>query len=308
MSLAGMNEGAVSQELSFLQRAEVTVKSYFELTKPRIMVLLLFTEYCAMVVAQGRIPGFRVTLLAVLGLALSTGGAAALNMWYDRDIDVVMKRTQGRPIPSGRVSSTGAFWFGIGLQVAATLLLGLFVNWLTAALTFAGFIYYVVIYTMWLKRSTPQNIVIGGGAGAFPPIVGWTAITGHVSFAAVLMFLIIFLWTPPHFWALALYKCEDYERAHIPMMPVVNGPVSTKRQSFVYTILLLASSLLLFMTGTVGWVYFTVAVLLGGAFLVFTWKSLRESNGDTRWARRTFLYSLAYLPTLFVLMVLNLHH
>src|SRR6056297_1826432 len=143
MSLAGMNEGTVSQDLTFLQRAETTVKSYFELTKPRIMVLLLFTEYCAMVVAQGRIPGFRVTVLAVLGLALSTGGAAALNMWYDRDIDVVMKRTQRRPIPSGRVSSTGAFWFGIGLQVAATLLLGLFVNWLTAALTVAGFIYYV---------------------------------------------------------------------------------------------------------------------------------------------------------------------
>lgn len=308
MSMAEMNEGAVSQDLSVVQRIFSTLRNYTELTKPRIMVLLLFTEYCAMVVADGRIPGLAVTLFAVVGLALSSGGAAALNMWFDRDIDGVMKRTVRRPIPAGRVSSTGAFWFGIALQVAATLILGFLVNWLTSILALAGFIYYVVIYTMWLKRSTPQNIVIGGGAGAFPPLVGYAAVTGHMSWAALLMFAIVFLWTPPHFWALALYKCDDYQRANIPMMPVVRGARSTKRQSFAYTILLLIASLLLYFTHTVGVVYLAIATALGVGFMVFTWMSLREADDQVEWAKKTFRYSLLYLPTLFVVMVLNLHH
>jgi len=308
MSLAELNENAVGQDLSLLHRSTSTVRGYLELTKPRIMLMLLFTEYCAMVVGAGRLPDWKASLWSVLGLALSTGGAAALNMWYDRDIDGIMQRTAHRPIPAGRVSSTGAFWFGLILQVGATLLLGFLVNWLSALMALSGFVYYVVIYTMWLKRSTPQNIVIGGGAGAFPPIVGWAAATGHLSWAAVLMFLIIFMWTPPHFWALALYKRDDYERAHVPMMPIVRGPKSTKRQSFVYTLLLLTSSLLLYVTGVVGLVYLAVAVALGLGFMVFTWMSLRENDSHVQWAKRTFRYSLIYLPTLFVLMVLNFTH
>lgn len=308
MAMVEMNEGVVRQDLSATRKYAAMVRGYIELTKPRIMLMLLFTEYCAMVVAAGGLPEWRTTLWAVLGLALSTGGAAALNMWYDQDIDAVMERTKNRPLPGGRVSGRGAFWFGLALQVAAMVLLGLLVNWLSAALTLVGFFYYVVVYTMWLKRTTPQNIVIGGGAGAFPPLVGWAAVTGHMSWAAVLMFLVIFLWTPPHFWALALYKQEDYKRAQIPMMPVVRGAKWTKGQSFFYTVLLLASTLLLYMTGVVGTLYLSVAAILGTVFMAFTWLSMRESASGVQWARRTFIYSLVYLPTLFVAMVLNLTH
>lgn len=298
---------SASPALLGLLEARTVLSDYVTLTKPRIMVLLLFTEYAAMVVASKGLPGLRVTVFGLLGLMLSTGGAAALNMWYDRDIDVLMERTKGRPIPAGRVSPVGALAFGLVLLVLSFAVLGFGLNWFSAWLAVAGFIYYVVIYTMWLKRRTPQNIVIGGGAGAFPPLVGWSVVTGHLAWPAVLMFLVIFLWTPPHFWALALYKHDDYKRAHIPMMPVVRGAKTTKWQSLVYTVLLLASSILLYYTHAVGLVYLAAAILLGVGFVIYTAMSLLEKSPNLIWAKRTFKFSLIYLSVLFVVMILNVH-
>jgi len=281
--------------------------AYLALTKPRIVVLLLITGYCAMVVAGGGLPGLRLTLLTLLGLGLSCGGANAVNMWYDQDIDRLMERTRRRPIPDGRLRPSQALAFGVGAQLASLLLLGLTVNWRTALLALGGFVYYVFIYTMWLKRRTPQNIVIGGGAGAFPPLVGWAAVTGHLSLAAGLMFLIIVLWTPPHFWALALYKDDDYRRAGVPMMPVARGWQTTKWQSLVYAGLLLVASILLYFTHVVGMVYLATATVLGLVFIGYSLVLMAERAPEVRWARRTFRYSLLYLAVLFGVMVVNVH-
>ena len=280
------------------------VADLISLTKPRIILLLLITGYCAMVVADRGLPGVGRSLLTMLGLALSAGGANAINMWYDRDIDRIMTRTQRRPIPSGRLRPETAIWFGAACSAASVLLLGLGVNWPSALLAFAGFVYYVFVYTMWLKRRTPQNIVIGGGAGAFPPLVGWAAVTGTVGVAAGLMFLIVFLWTPPHFWSLALYKDQDYRRAGIPMMPAVRGWQVTKRQELAYAVLLTAASLALYWTHTVGAIYLVVAAVLGGAFIAHTAMLLREPQPQVAWAKRTFHFSLLYLTALFAAMVL----
>ncbi|MCY0886658.1 MAG: heme o synthase [Firmicutes bacterium] len=290
-----------------LGRRWEVVRAYVELTKPRIMLLLLFTAFSAMVVASGGHLPLARTLWTMLGLALSTGGAAALNMWYDRDIDAIMRRTQRRPLPQGLVAPGQALAFGIILGVVSTLLLAVAVNPLTAGLSLGGFLYYVFIYTMWLKRTTPQNIVIGGGAGAFPPLVGWAAVTGHLAAAAGLMFLIVFLWTPPHFWALALFKNDDYRRAGIPMMPAVRGERVTKRQSVGYAVLLVAASLLLYGTGVVGRVYLGVAAVAGLGFLILTVAMAREQLPAVKWAKRTFLASLMYLAAVFIAMVLNVH-
>jgi len=285
------------------------LSDYLALTKPKIIVLLLITGACAMLVAKGGgVPGPRLLLVTLLGLGLSCGGANAMNMWYDRDIDPIMNRTRNRPIPSGRMRPGAALTFGIAAQVASILLLGLLVNWLTAVLSLAGFVYYVFIYTMWLKRRTPQNIVIGGGAGAFPPLVGWAAVTGQVGIAALLMFLIIFMWTPPHFWSLALYKDEDYRRAGIPMMPVVRGWQTTKWQSLAYSVLLLAASMLLYWTGVVGLLYLVAAVVLGAVFIGYSLVLLREPKPEVKWAKRTFRFSLLYLTAIFAVMVLNVRH
>ena len=275
------------------------------LTKPRIMALLLFTGFSAMIVALGHVPSWRLTVLTMVGLGCSTGGAAALNMWYDRDIDRVMGRTLDRPIPAGRIAPETALGFGLLLEAVAIVILGLGVNWLTAVLAFGGFVYYVGIYTMWLKRVTPQNIVIGGGAGAFPPLVGWAASTGRVAWAAVWMFLIIFLWTPPHFWSLALYKNEDYVKANIPMMPVVRGERATKVQSLAYAVLLSVSSLLLYSTHVVGRVYLGASLGLGVGFVVVLIRLLQEKAPEVEWAKRTFRYSLLYLLGIFGFMLAN---
>ena len=281
------------------------VKAYVALTKPRIMILLLFTALCAMDVAQGRWPGLGVSLYTVVGLGLASGAGAAINMWYDRDIDAVMNRTKGRPLPAGEVSPLGTFIFGIALEVGSMAVLAARVNVLTAALSLVGFLYYVVIYTMWLKRRTPQNIVIGGGAGAFPPLIGWTAVTGHVSLGAVWLFLIVLWWTPPHFWSLALYKNDDYVRARVPMMPVVRGARSTKRQSVAYTLLLLATSLTLPLFAHVSIVYEIVVALVGAVFFFYTVKMWRESDQEFVWTKRTFFASLAYLPLVFLALVIH---
>ncbi len=279
--------------------------AYLELTKPRIVLLIVITGLCAMLLAAHGWPSTWLVIWTMLGLFLSAGGANAVNMWYDRDIDPLMERTRERPVPSGRLSAVQALTFGIGAGVAATAVLFLAAGWVAAASGLAGYLYYVFIYTMWLKRRTPQNIVIGGAAGAFPPLVGWAAVTGHLALAPVLLFLIIFLWTPPHFWALALYRQDDYRRAAIPMLPVVAGDRATKWQSLLYAVALLASSLLLYTTGTVSALYLWAAAVLGGGFIVVCSLQLFEHPPDFRWARITFRYSLLYLALLFAVMVMS---
>ncbi|PWI58591.1 protoheme IX farnesyltransferase [Sulfoacidibacillus thermotolerans] len=279
--------------------------AYYEVTKPRIQIMLLFTELCAMMVAHKGLPDFRVTCAALLGLALSSGGAAALNMWYDRDIDAQMERTQKRPLPSGLITPLEVLVFGFLLISLSQIVLFVWVNPLTAVLTLLGAFYYVVIYTMWLKRKTPQNIVIGGGAGAFPPLIGWSAVTGQIGLPAIIMFAVIFMWTPPHFWSLALYRSSDYARAGIPMMPVVHGARATKRQSVLYAICLLLTSSLLYFTHTVSSLYLIIASSVGILFIVFTVLTLFEADTTYVWARRTFAYSLFYLPLLFIFMIVS---
>jgi heme o synthase len=279
--------------------------AYLALTKPRIIVLLLVTALCAMVVAQGGLPPLGVTLWTLVGLGLSCGSANAVNMWYDRDIDQVMTRTQSRPLPTGVLRPADALAFGIVGQVVSALLLAAFVGRLAALLSVLGYVYYVGIYTLWLKRRTPQNIVIGGGAGAFPPLVGWAAVTGHLGWAPWLMFLIVFLWTPPHFWALALYRQDDYRRAKIPMMPVVRGERATKWQSLAYAVLLVAASVALYLTHVVGVVYLVLALALGVGFVAVNLRMLAERLPDVTWAKRSFHFSLAYLTVVFAAMVLD---
>ncbi|MFD1677489.1 heme o synthase [Alicyclobacillus fodiniaquatilis] len=278
-------------------------KAYLALTKPRIMLFLLFTAYCAMIVAAGGMPDLRVTFAGLGGLALSAGGSAAVNMWYDRDIDALMERTVNRPIPAGLVRSWHALAIGVGLGLLSVLVLDIWCNGMAAILSLAGYLYYAVVYTIWLKRRTPQNIVIGGGAGAFPPLVGWAAVTGHQSVAAWVMFAVIFLWTPAHFWALALYKNADYIRACVPMMPVVRGSRTTKRQMVMYTVLLVVASWLLAASVHLALCYIIAATAIGVLFLKSTIALLRAREDENTFAKRTFRMSLIYLPVLFAVMV-----
>lgn len=274
------------------------------LTKPRIITLLVITAYCAMVVADGSIPNLALTINTLGGLALSVGGAHAINMWYDRDIDHLMERTCRRPLPSGRMAPSEALTFGIFLETASFVWLQSHVNWLAAETSLAGFLFYVVVYTVWLKRRTPQNIVIGGAAGAFPPLVGWAAVTNHLGWTPWLMFLVIFLWTPPHFWALALYKRQDYQRAHIPMMPVVKGNRATIQQMVTYATLLIPCSLALHWTDPrLGITYIGLACLLGCLF----W-GLVACLGVPRLGmrpERVFMASLFYMAGIFTAMVVT---
>lgn len=293
-------QGCVSLMLSKIRDI---ARAYLELTKPGIVLWLLITAFCAMVVGHRGIPPLGEMVYTLVGLGMSAGGAHAVNMWYDRDIDQIMKRTRRRPVVTGRVSPTSALMFGIVLGIVAFVGMGLLVNWLAASASLGGYLFYVFVYTIWLKRRSAQNIVIGGAAGAFPPVVGWAAATDHLGFAAALMFLLIFLWTPPHFWALALYKQEDYRNASIPMMPIVRGAQVTKVQSLVYAILAMASSVALYLTHTVGRIYLGAAVVLGVAFIVYNVRLLREPEGELAWAKKTFRFSLIYIAALFVAMV-----
>ncbi|GMA50632.1 hypothetical protein GCM10025857_19890 [Alicyclobacillus contaminans] len=281
------------------------VKAYVELTKPRISAFVVLTAFCAAIVAARGWPGWHVIIALVVGLGLSSGGSAAINMWYDRDIDRIMKRTAQRPIPAGIVPARSALIFGLCLGVLSVVVCTVWLNPMTAVLSAAGFVYYAVVYTMWLKRSTPQNIVIGGGAGAVPPLMGWSAVTGHVSIAAWLMFGLIFLWTPPHFWSLALLKNEDYRRANVPMMPVVRGVRATKVQSLGYALALWLTGLALYFSAPFHWIYLVCSIVVGGGFLWVTWKMYREPDCDTVWVRRTFFASLMYLPLMFAGMVVG---
>jgi heme o synthase len=291
-----------SQELETTGQSRVmaVINDYVALTKPGIMALLLVTTLGAMLIASQATPAFGLVLLTMLGGVLTAGGANVLNCYIDRDIDARMPRTRKRGTANGRISPVAALTFGIALTVAGFLVLGLWVNWLAAFLALAGNFYYVFIYTLWLKRSTPHNIVIGGAAGAVPPLVGWAAVTGTLAAPAWILFAIIFYWTPPHFWALALLKQGEYGRVGVPMLPVVAGEMETRRQIFMYTIMLAAVSLLLAPFG-MSWIYLLGAIVLGGWFLKLAWQLLTDPSKAL--ARKTFFYSIWYVAGLFAVMV-----
>jgi heme o synthase len=270
---------------------------FVTLTKPRIMLLILITAYGAMAFASRGFPELRLTAATLLGLGLSSGGASALNHYYDRDIDALMGRTATRPVPSGRVAPETALGFGAGLLASSFAVLALYVNVLTAVLAAGGGLFYVLVYTVWLKRRTPQNIVIGGAAGAVPPLVGWAAVTGDIGLPAVFMFAIIFYWTPPHFWALSILAKDEYAKAGVPMLPVVRGIDETARQILLYTILLAGVTVLPFLSHAFGGVYLAAALPLGAAFVYLAARLVRDTSAAS--ARALFLYSLAYLALLF---------
>lgn len=280
-----------------------TIRTYLELTKLPIVLLLIFTTVTAMMIASNGRPDPGVLIATLIGGALSAGGASAINQYYDRDMDAKMTRTARRPIPSGRVEPLNALLFGLGLIVWSTLILGIFVNWLAAGLALGGAVYYVVIYTMLLKRNTVVNILIGGGAGAMPVLVGWAAATGSLSYQAFILFAIIFYWTPPHSWALALLVNTDYARADVPMMPVAKGEAVTRQQILMYAILLLLISLLPVLFGFLGPIYMLAALFLGGGLIRMALLLLRNKTGAS--ARAAYKFSTAYLAFLFMAMILD---
>ena len=276
---------------------------YLEILKPQIMLLIVITTVGAMGFAADGWPGTWLLVATVAGMCLCSGGSSVLNHWYDRDIDLLMARTANRPVASGRIAARDALVIGNILGVGGVLWLGFLVNWPAALWALAGFLCYVLVYTVWLKRSTPQNIVIGGAAGAIPPLVGWAAVTGRTDLAAVALFLIIFLWTPPHFWSLAIMLEKDYEAAGIPMLPNVAGREATSRQITLYAALLLAASFLPVVLGDLGVLYAAAAALLGGRFLWLAVDLMQTPDIPT--ARRTFRFSLLYLAALFAAMALD---
>ena len=283
---------------------ESSVGDFFELLKPRVMSLVVFTALTGMVAAPGSIHPV-LGIIALLAITIGAGAAGALNMWYDADIDARMARTAARPIPRGRVTAGEALSFGTVLSFFSILTLGVLVNWTAGLLLAITIGFYIFIYTMWLKRLTPQNIVIGGAAGSFPPMIGWAAVTGGVSIESVLMFLIIFIWTPPHFWALALYRCRDYERVGVPMLPVVHGPQETRRQIWLYSLLLVPLAVAPAVIGLAGPVYAVTSVVLGGIFLWLAWcvRKITEGREADAAAKRLFGFSILYLFLLFAVML-----
>lgn len=278
-------------------------RALVELTKPRIIGLLLVTTYATMLIAGGEMPPLALIFWTLLGGTLTSGSANAVNMVYDQDIDAIMKRTRGRPLPSGRVKPAPALAFALVIGALGVAELAYFVNPLAALLALLGNLFYVFIYTMWLKRSTVQNIVIGGAAGAVPPLVGWAAVTGTLSWASLVLFLIIFLWTPPHFWALALYKNADYSAAGIPMLPAVKGRAETIRQILWYSAVLVASTVLLVAVHPMTVFYLLASLLLGGGFAYYAIKVARYGSDGA--AKQLFAYSIVYLGLIFATMVFD---
>jgi heme o synthase len=282
--------------------AGATAGDFFALLKPRVMALSVFTAFVGLVAAPGIINP-AVAIAAILAIALGAGAAGALNMWYDADIDAVMSRTSRRPIPSGRVMPAEALGFGLVLSTLSILALGMLAGYLAAALLAFTIFFYVVIYTMWLKRSTPQNIVIGGAAGALPPVIGWAAATGSVGLESVILFLIIFFWTPPHFWALALFKAGDYDAAGIPMMPNVAGEASTRKQILAYSLLLAPVGVAPWLSGFASGVYGLASAALGAGFVWYAWKALATPDPGMRNAKALFAYSIVYLFGIFAVLL-----
>jgi protoheme IX farnesyltransferase len=284
-------------------RAVQLAADLFELTKPKVQSLLLLTTVTAMYVGAPS-PSLWLIFVTVLGGAMAAGGAGAINHWYDRDIDIQMARTADRPVPSGRVSPRLAIGWGLFLIVGSQLVLGFAVNWLAAGLALAGFLWYVFIYTMWLKRRTPQNIVIGGAAGAFPPMVGYAAVTGIVDSTSIALFLIVFCWTPPHFWALSLLMKDEYAKVNVPMMPVVKGEAVTRNWILGSTVVLVLVSLIPIWTAGMDGRYVSSSLILGGVFLIGAY--LLRARPSRQLAVRVYLFSLLYLALLFGAMVCDL--
>ncbi len=299
-----MSDVAISSEavVAEAQAAGARVGDFIELLKPRVMSLVVFSGFAGLMVAPGDLHPV-LAAVAVLCIAVGAGASGAINMWYDRDIDAIMQRTRKRPIPAGRVDPQEAVSFGIVLAIGAVTLMALAVNWLAAGLLAFTIAFYVFVYTMWLKRRTPQNIVIGGAAGAFPPMIGWAAVTGQISLASIALFLLIFMWTPPHFWALALYRTGDYAKAGVPMLPVVAGARATKAQMLVYTVLLFPLALAPWALGLTGAVYAAAAVILGLLFILAAVRVWFDSG--ERAARQMFAFSILYLFLLFTLMIVD---
>ena len=280
-------------------------RDYVALLKPRVMTLVVFTALCGMLAAQGSMHPF-IAFTAILCIAVGAGAAGALNQWYEADIDALMKRTASRPIPEGRVAPGEALAFAVVLAVGSVVVMGLAVNWLSAAVLAISILFYFVVYTVWLKRRTPQNIVIGGAAGAFPPLLGWAAATGEVTLLPVLLFAIILLWTPPHFWSLALFMEADYAKAGVPMLPVTHGLKATRNQILFYTLLLLPVTLAPWALGLTGWVYGAAAVGSGMVFFVqavAVWRNPAIAAAQMVPEKRLFRFSLLYLFLLFAALV-----
>jgi protoheme IX farnesyltransferase len=295
-----------TQSLWTTTPAPARVKDYVDLLKPRVMSLVVFTGLVGVMIAPAHIHPFEA-FLAVLAIALGSGAAGCINMWFERDLDALMARTANRPLPAGRVEPDDALGLGVLLSIFSVLLMALATNFVAAALLTAAILFYVFIYTIWLKRRTPQNIVIGGAAGAFPPMIGWAAVTGDVTAVGIALFLLIFLWTPPHFWALALYRSDDYRRAGVPMLPVVAGPRATKKQMLVYTLVLVPVALAPTLLGAVGWLYGGVAVALSAGFIghaIAVWRAPDDRRGHGA-AKRMFKFSLLYLAVLFAALPID---
>jgi protoheme IX farnesyltransferase len=311
MSGATIDNGGAEAPLSSSGADLSEVRDWIALLKPRVMTLVVFTAIVGLVVAPAPLHPV-LGVAAILCIAIAAGAAGAINMWYDRDIDALMRRTARRPIPAGRIAPDSALGFGLLLSVASVTLMGLATNWVAAGWLAFSIFFYVAIYTMWLKRRTPQNIVIGGAAGAFPPVIGWAAATGDVGVMPLIMFAMIFMWTPPHFWALSLWAHGDYARAKVPMLPVTAGAKETRRQILIYTVAMLPVTLAPWFIGFSGPAYAAVAALLGAVFLVHAIRVVREAQDETgrslandAAARGCFRYSLWYLFALFLALALD---
>jgi heme o synthase len=285
---------------------EPSVGDYVQLMKPRVMTLVILTALAAMVAAPGSLHPV-IGFIAILSIAIGAGASGALNMWYDADIDARMARTAARPIPRGRMTSSEVLSFGTVLSIGSVMTLGVCVNWVAGLLLAMTIAFYLFVYTMWLKRRTPHNIVIGGAAGAFPPMIGWAAVTGTVSIESILLFLIIFMWTPPHFWALALYRCRDYERVGVPMLPVVAGLAETRRQILLYSVFLVPLAIAPYFIGLGGVVYLAFSVVLGTMFLWLAVKVYRTTEGREadKVAKQLFWFSILYLYLLFAVLLVE---
>ena len=309
MSLA--NDGLAPDSVAFTgagrpQPSIASVGDYLELMKPRVMSLVVFTAFVGLMVAPGHVHPV-IGFAALVCIAVAAGAAGALNMWYDADIDAVMSRTADRPVPRGRVAPGEAAGFGITLAGFAVATMGLLVNWLAAGLLAFTVFFYVVIYTMWLKRATPQNIVIGGAAGAFPPMIGWVASTGSLALEPLLLFLLVFFWTPPHFWALALTRVDDYARARVPMLPVVAGARETRRQIIIYSVLLIPVGAAPWLFGYAGVFYGVTALVAGALMVAFAWRVRADLKAPDakRAALQMFTYSIVYLFALFAVLLIE---
>lgn len=298
--------GASARRPAVAEAAGGSVGDFLALMKPRVMSLVVFTAFTGMVLAPSTLHP-ALAAIALLCIAVGAGASGALNMWYDADIDALMQRTASRPIPRGRVSPEEALTFGVVLSLGSVFTLGVLVNWVAGTLLALTIAFYVFIYTMWLKRSTVQNIVIGGAAGAFPPMVGWAAAAGSVSIESIVLFLIIFMWTPPHFWALALYRTRDYERAGVPMLPVVAGQDETRKQIVIYSALLVPIAFLPALLGFGGVVYLLMSMCLGGVFLAHALRVYREREGREadKAAKGLFGFSILYLFALFATLCIE---